>query len=291
MYPKFMKSGISLLSNQLLGYPANARLLIINADDFGMCHAVNAAIMAAMTTGIVRSTTLMVPCPWALHAMRFLKEHPQIPFGVHLTVIADWADYRWGPVTPKEKVPTLIDRAGYFYNFEQMPKFLARVSLQQLETEFRAQIETVLAAGLNPTHLDWHALRLGGREDIPDLMTALAKEYGLALRVMGQPWREKAHSQGLPTIDYDFLDSYLLNPATKAERYTKLLRELPAGLSEWAVHPGLATAELHAIDPAGKHIRQTDFDFLTSSQAKDIIAKEGIILLDYRALQEVWKAT
>ncbi|MCG3207633.1 MAG: Chitooligosaccharide deacetylase [Anaerolineae bacterium] len=115
MYPKFMKSGISLLSNQLLGYPANARLLIINADDFGMCHAVNAAIMAAMTTGIARSTTLMVPCPWALHAMRFLKEHPQIPFGVHLTVIADWADYRWGPVTPKEKVPTLIDRAGLDY--------------------------------------------------------------------------------------------------------------------------------------------------------------------------------
>ncbi len=171
-----------------------------------------------------------------------------------------------------------------------MPKFLAQVNLDELETEFRAQIEAVLAAGLQPTHLDWHCLRLGGREDIPDLMTALAKEYGLALRVMGRVWREKVQNRGLPAIDYDFLDSYSIDPATKATRYAQLLRELPVGLSEWAVHPGLANAELHAIDPAGKYIRQTDFDFLISPQAKDTIAEEGIILLNYRALQEVWQA-
>ncbi len=221
--------------------------------------------------------------------MRFLKNHPEISFGVHLTFISDWADYRWGPVTPRDKVPSLIDQAGYFYNFEHMPEFLVQVNLDELETEFRAQIEAVLAAGLQPTHLDWHALRLGGREDIPDLMIRLAREYGLALRVMGRTWREKAQSQGLPTIDYDFLDSYLIDPTTKATHYAELLRELPAGLNEWAVHPGLDNAELRAIDPNGKHIRQTDFDFLISPQAKDIINEEGIILLDYRALQEVWK--
>ena len=284
-----MKSGTSPLSNRLLGYPADARLLIINADDFGMCHSVNEAIIAALITGVVRSTTLMVPCPWALHAMRFLSDHPEIPFGVHLTVIADWADYRWGPVTPREKVPSLIDQAGYFYNFEQMPQFLAQVRLDELEMEFRAQIEAVLTARLKPTHLDWHALRLGGREDILQLMLWLAREYGLALRVMGRTWIEKVQSQSLPTIDYNFLDSYLIDPSTKAARYAELLRELPAGLSEWAVHPGLDNAELRAIDPDGSHIRQTDFDFLISPQAKDIIKEEGIILLDYRVLQEIWK--
>jgi predicted glycoside hydrolase/deacetylase ChbG (UPF0249 family) len=186
-------------------------------------------------------------------------------------------------------VPSLINKDGYFYNFEHMPKFLAQASLDELETEFRAQIEAVLAAKLTPTHLDWHALRLGGREDIPALMLRLAKEYGLALRVMGRSWIENVQSQGLPTIDYDFLDSYLIDPATKAARYAELLRELPVGLSEWAVHPGLDNAELLAIEPNGKHIRQTDFDFWTSQQAKDIISQEGIILLDYRALQDVWK--
>lgn len=276
-------------TNQLLGYPADARLLIINADDFGMCHSVNEAIIGTLNKGIVRSTTLMVPCPWALFAMHFLVNHPEIPFGVHLTVISEWFNYRWGPTTPREKVPTLVNKSGYFYNFEQMPELLAQVKLDQLEMEFRAQIEAVLAAGLKPTHLDWHALRLSSREDILALMLDLAREYGLALRVFGQSWIKKVQSHGLPTNDYDFLDSYLIDPADKLTGFKRLLRELPTGLSEWAVHPGLANAELLAIDPGGANIRQTDFDFLTSQQAKDVIEEEGIILLDYRALQDVWK--
>src|SRR5512136_1126602 len=97
-------------ANQLLGYPNDARLLIVNADDFGMCHAVNQAIAGTLQEGIVRSTSLMVPCPWALHATRFLAEHPDIPFGIHLTAISEWADYRWGPVTAREKVPSLLDQ-------------------------------------------------------------------------------------------------------------------------------------------------------------------------------------
>jgi hypothetical protein len=192
-------------------------------------------------------------------------------------------------MSPRQKVSTLIDKSGYFYNFQQMPVFLAQVRLDQLEMEFRAQIEVVLAAELKPSHLDWHCLRLNGRPDILELMLALAREYGLALRVIGQPWIEKVQSQGLPANDYDFLDSYLLDPATKTARFAELLRELPAGLSEWAVHPGLNNSELKAIDPGGSSIRQTDFDFLTAQQAKDVVREEGIILLDYRALQEVWQ--
>jgi predicted glycoside hydrolase/deacetylase ChbG (UPF0249 family) len=276
-------------TNRLLGYPVDARLLIINADDFGMCHAINEAIFRALTKGVLRSTTLMVPCPWALHAMHFLADHPEIPFGVHLTVISEWVDYRWGPVTSREKVPSLIDKAGYFYNFEHMPEFLAQVRLDQLEMEFRAQIEAVLAAGLKPTHLDWHCLRIGGRVDILEVMLKLAKDYGLALRVAGRSSIEKVQSQGLPTSDYDFLDSYLLDVVDKSAGYKQLLRELPAGLSEWAIHPGLDNAELLAIESDSKHVRQADFDFLMSQEAKDIVKEEGIILLDYRALQVVWR--
>ena len=276
-------------TNRLLGYPVDARLLIINADDFGMCHAINEAIFRALKKGVLHSTNLMVPCPWALHAMHFLADHPEITFGVHLTVISDWVDYRWGPVTSREKVPSLIDKAGYFYNFEHMPEFLAQVRLDQLEMEFRAQIEVVLAAGLKPTHLDWHSLRIGGRADIFDVMLRLAREYGLALRVAGRSWIEKVQSQGFPTNDYDFLDSYRLDLVDKSAQYNQMLRELPAGLSEWAVHPGLDNTELLAIEPDGKHVRQTDFDFLMSQEAKDIVKEEGIILLDYRALQVVWR--
>jgi predicted glycoside hydrolase/deacetylase ChbG (UPF0249 family) len=278
------------LTNRLLGYPADARLLIVNADDFGMCHAVNEAVFRVLKEGIARSTTLMVPCPWMLHATRFLANHPEIPFGVHLTAISEWAGYRWGPVIAREAVPSLVDEVGYFYSFERMAEFLAQVRLDQLEMEFRAQIEMVLKAGLRPTHLDWHALRIGHRADVFNLMLTLAREYGLALRVAGQSWIETLQGQGLPTADYDFLDSYSLDPAGKSARYAALLRELPVGLSEWAAHPGLDSAELLAIEPGGNHIRQTDFDFLMSPQARDIVREEGIVLLDYRGLQAAWNA-
>jgi predicted glycoside hydrolase/deacetylase ChbG (UPF0249 family) len=275
-------------TNRLLGYPVDARLLIINADDFGMCNAINEAIIRTMTEGVVRSTSLMVLCPWALQAMRFLADHPEFPFGVHLTVICDADNYAWGPVTSWEKVPSLVDRAGNFYSVEGFPRFLNQDGLNQLEVEFRAQIETVLAAGLKPAHLDWHSLHLDSRADIVDLMFRLSKQYGLALRVTGRPWIEKMQNQGLPTSDYNLLDSFSLNPVNKSARYAQMLHEIPDGLSEWAVHPGLDNAELLTLEPDGNHSRQTDFNFWISQQAKDIVKEEGIILLDYRALQEVW---
>lgn len=276
-------------ANRLLGYPPDARLLIINADDFGMCHAVNAAVTAALENGVARSASLMTPCAWARHGMRYLTAHPQTSFGVHLTAISEWADYRWGPLMPRQKVPTLLDAAGYFPVFDAMHDFLARIDLAELESEFRAQIECVLDAGLQPAHLDWHALRIGGRQDIFELMLRLAREYGLALRVMGQSSIEQVQRMGLPCSDRDFLDSYMLGAVEKTARFVRLLRELPPGLSEWAVHPGIDTPELLAIEPGEARIRQADFDFLVSPTAKEVIAQEGILLLDYKALQAVWR--
>lgn len=276
-------------TNRLLGYPPEARLLIINADDFGMCHSVNEAVMRAFPAGLLRSATLMVPCPWALHAMRFLAAHPEIPFGVHLTVISDWADYRWGPVTPREKVPSLIREDGSFYNFEQMPHFLAQVDLKQLEMEFRAQIDTVLNFGLRPTHLDWHCLRLDGWDAVSEVMLGLARDYGLALRVVTGSQVARARSLRLPANDAGFLDSYQLDLAGKQAHYVELLRRLPPGLSEWAIHPGFNLPELLAIESEGHHMRQSDYDFLISQQARDVIEEEGIILLDYRPLQAIWQ--
>ncbi|HVO42517.1 MAG TPA: polysaccharide deacetylase family protein [Aggregatilineales bacterium] len=276
-------------TNRRLGYPADARLLIINADDFGMCHAINAAILRSLKEGVVCSTTLMVPCAWASHATRLLRENPDIPFGVHLTAIGDNVDYRWRPVTCRDKVPSLVDEMGYFYSSERSSEFLAQVKLEELEVEFRAQLETVLAAKLKPTHLDWHSLRIGGRPDIFDILLGLAKEYGLALRVAGRSSIEKVQHQGLPTNDHDFLDSYMLDPVGKSARLAQMLRDLPVGLSEWAVHPALEDAELLAIEPDGKQFRQTDFDFVIAAEAREIIDQEGIILLSYNPLQEVWQ--
>jgi len=276
-------------TNRLLGYPDDARLLIINADDFGRSHASNEATLRTLKEGVVSSTSLMVPCPWALHAMHLLSDHPDISFGVHLTVICDVVQYRWGPLTSKDKVPSLIDETGFFYYVERIPEFLTQAKLSELEVEFRTQIEAVLAASLKPTHLDWHCLQNGGRANIFEMTVGLAKEYGLALRVHDRPVIETVQRQGLPTNDYDLLDSYALSSIEKSAHYAQMLRDLPVGLSEWAVHPGLGNAELQALEPESWQVRQADFDFLISRQARSIIAQEGIVLLSYKPLQQVWQ--
>jgi chitin disaccharide deacetylase len=276
-------------TNKILGYPADARLLIINADDFGMCHSTNAAIFRSLKEGVVCSTTLMAPCPWAPQAMRLLKENPDIAFGVHLTVIGDNINYRWKPLACRDQVSSLVDEAGYFYNFDRMAEFLDQIRLEELETEFRAQIETVLAVDLKPTHLDWHALRIARKPEIFDIMFKLAREYGLALRVREHSLIEKVQHQGLPVNDYDFLDSYLLDTAEKLALYTNLLRDLPVGLNEWAVHPGLEDAELLAIEPDSAQVRQADLDCMVSEAIREIIQQEGITLISYKPLQEYWQ--
>ncbi len=277
-------------TNRLLGYPDDARLMIINADDFGRAHASNAGTLRALIEGVVSSTTVMVPCPWALHAMQLLADHPEIAFGVHLTVISEAPRYRWGPLTSRDKVPSLVDEAGFFYSEERIPELLAQVKLAELEVEFRAQIEAVLAASLTPTHLDWHCLYNGGRADIFALTVTLAKEYGLAVRVHDRSTGEALRHEGLPMNEHDVLDSYRLDIAGKSAWFARALRALPIGLSEWAVHPALDTPELRAIKPESWQVRPTDLEFLISQEARAIIEQEGIVLLSYKPLQDVWQA-
>jgi predicted glycoside hydrolase/deacetylase ChbG (UPF0249 family) len=277
----------NLRPNELLGYSPDARLLIINADDLGAYHAVNEAIFNALTDGVLRSTTLMVPCPWGLHALQTLREHPEIAFGVHLTAATDFDNYRWGPLSPRDKVPSLVDETGYFHRNEPRQTYVARLNLGELEVEFRAQIEAVLSANLKPTHLDWHCLLDGGRPDVFELTVGLAREYGLALRVSDQALVGRLQSQGLPTVEHGMMDSTRLETAGKTARYLQMLRELPVGLSEWAVHPGRGSAEARAIDGWWAK-READFEFLISPEARETVRAEGIILLDYRPLQAIW---
>ncbi len=93
---------------QRLGFAADDRVLVINCDDLGMCHAANAGVYESLRTGVATSATLMVPCPWAREAAaRYLGED----VGVHLTLNSEWDLYRWGPIT---QAPSLLDGDGGF---------------------------------------------------------------------------------------------------------------------------------------------------------------------------------
>lgn len=88
-----------LLSSELLGFPTDARVLIVNVDDVGMSHSVNRAALRAIESGLASSCSVMVPCPAAVDAVELLRQRPHIPFGVHLTLVRD-TPYGWGPSRP-----------------------------------------------------------------------------------------------------------------------------------------------------------------------------------------------
>jgi hypothetical protein len=105
--------------------------------------------------------------------------------------------------------------------------------------------------------LPWHCLADGGRADILDLTMALANEYGLAARVWLDDSRRKAREQGKPVVDNAFLDSYSVSVHDKAATYARMLRDLPPGLNEWAVHPAHGTEQWQKIKPTGWQVRQS----------------------------------
>ena len=285
-------------ANELLGYPADARLLIVNADDIGMCHGQNLGAIRSITEGLVSSCSLMTPTPWRLHAAEFLRRHPEVSFAVHLTIVSEYRHYRWGPVAPPQEIRTLLDESGYFFGDDRFDYLLQTADIREVETEFRAQIEAVSALGLQPTHLDTHYGPHEFRQDIFDLVFDLAREYGLAMRA-GSPHLVKSLlARGLPAAEHGVLDSGRIPPEKKAAVLAAKLRELPAGLSEWALHPGIATDELRAVmaeprvpgvtgTPEG---RQSDFDAAVSEEIARIVAEEGIRIISYRELQQVWQA-
>lgn len=187
--------------NRILGFPPDARLLIVNCDDFGMDRGVNAAVIESVEEGIASSCSLMTVCPEAPDAVRLLRRRPGIPFGVHLTLVCETPHRPWGPLSAKEKVSSLLDPAGNF--FEPTPAgraaLLARARPDEVEAEFRAQIDAVVRTGLTPTHLDFHCLADGGRDDILDVTVELAAEYGLAVRVWLEPGRRAMRGVGCPS--------------------------------------------------------------------------------------------
>ena len=277
------------MTNRLLGYPENQRLLILNADDFGMCHAINRGIIDVLEAGIIRSTSLMVCTPWANEAAEYLRQHPAVHFGVHLTAVCDSPLYTWGPCLPIDQIPALVNAQGHFWGFDEFHNVSRPDFLPQLEREFRRQIQLVYELGLQPDHLDWHSIRLNKKPGVFDMLFRLAREFNLPVRTFGAENIHNVQALGLPCNDYDLLDSYLIEPIGQASRYQELAHQLNPGLNEWAIHPGIANDELLAFDPGGLGIRQRDHDFWTSPETHLTLEALNIVIVDYGVLKPFWQ--
>src|SRR3990172_1460747 len=128
----------------------NKKYLLVQSDDFCMCHSVNVGIVKAISKGIVRSSYFMAACPWFLEGAALAKKH-KLRMGVHLTMTSEWDRFRWGPITP---APSLRDPSGNFFsNYADLVKHAKE---HEIYDEYKAQIDRVSANGIKPTHLDTH---------------------------------------------------------------------------------------------------------------------------------------
>jgi predicted glycoside hydrolase/deacetylase ChbG (UPF0249 family) len=266
-----------------LGYPADARLLIVNCDDLGKSHAANVGVYQALREGVGTSASLMVPCPWAREAAsRYRGED----VGVHLTLNAEHDLYRWGPIT---HAPSLLDGDGGF------PRTLQDVwdhaDVDEVRKECRAQLERAIYWGFDVSHLDSHLAALELRPEFFDVYLELAVEFQLPVRLgeastertVGFPFRKLAAEEGVVFPDH-FVRVRGVGSRRAIER---AVNDLAPGVTEVYLHPAIDTAELRSLAPDWAP-RVDDLDVVTSPGALGaLVPRSGVHLIGYRPLRDL----
>lgn len=253
------------------------KTLVIRCDDLGMSHSVNMAFKELMESGLKFSASVMFPCAWYQEAVDILKQHPEITVGVHLTLNSEWKNYRWGPVSGREKVPSLVDENGYFFP-SRAAFFANNPKSEEIEIELKAQIERALNSGIKISYVDYH---MGTAVDKPEhriIVEKLANEYGLAIsRYFGEE---------------DINSMYSVEIEKKQDYLFDLLKNIePNKLNLLVCHIGKDQPELQAmidmnefgLKEMSKH-REAELNALLFSKQQNIFEENGIRLINYSDL-------
>ena len=298
-------SGRTQTTAELLGYDSNAKVLIINADDFGMCHAENVATMDLLLYGSITSATVMVPCPWLNEAAEFCRNNADADVGIHLTLTSEWKRYKWGSVTSADLVPSLLTYEGYFPEGTLYVEMWANP--EEVEVELRAQIEKALLLGILPTHIDNHMATVYGLftgHDFLDSVFKLSKEYGLPFRLprnlpdyyaqqlpqeiisklMGMADSLVAKGFVLPDFLYsiDYGETY----EQTFTNYRESFKNLEPGVTELYIHAAKESNEIKAITNAWQN-RDFDYKIFMSKEMRNLIDSLEIHLIGWRDLQQL----
>ncbi len=253
--------------------------ILIRCDDIGMSQGVNAAAKKVLQTGMPVSMSVMVPCGWLADAVELLKQYPNVSVGIHLTLNAEWKQYRWGPVAGASMVPTLVDSLGYFFP-SRSKLFGNNPKLSEIETELRAQVDKAMHAGLKIDYFDYH---MGAAMQTPETRTIvekLAKEYGVAI------------SRYYDEVDVE--GGYSAPIANKLDTLMEKLKYIqPGGTKLFVFHVALNTPEMAAMEdlnPFGpkemsRH-RQAELDALISPAFQHLLHDKKYRLVNYGILNK-----
>jgi predicted glycoside hydrolase/deacetylase ChbG (UPF0249 family) len=286
-----------------LGLDPSRRVAILHADDVGMCHGANTAFVELFRKGALTTGSVMVPCPWFPEIARIAAEDRTLDLGVHLTLTSEWAGYRWAPLTRAGKASGLVDEEGYLPR--TVAELAAHVNAEAAEAEMRAQVDRVLAFGMEPTHIDTHMggalcpklveayCRVGVDYRLPVLLPRRGDYYARVLKADAAAsalWRESAErleAEGMPLVD-----DFRMTPGVPTEEsdaaYRTLAEELPKGITFVAVHPN-APGDIEAIIPPRAHFRTDEHRIFGSGKMGDWLAAANVQTIGMRPFLEAYR--
>jgi hypothetical protein len=298
-----------------LGYPRDAKVLILHVDDAGMSFDSNEGTIKAMTKGVATSCSVMMPCPWVSGFVHYLQEHKDVDAGLHLTLTSEWKDYRWVPLAGKAAVPGLTDLEGNLWG--SVADVVKNGSADEVEKEIRAQIDRAVTIGFHPTHLDSHMgtlfatpafleryVKVGIEKNIPVMLpgghnTLIRRELKAPDAQVQQLQQigKLLWSSGLPVLDdlhnesYDWKISDNISnddkkiQAFSTQKYIAAIKSLKPGVTMMIMHCTAPTVVFPYISNSGS-VRKGDLLAMTDPLFKAALKKEGIILTTWRELKE-----
>jgi chitin disaccharide deacetylase len=297
-----------------LGFPKGAKVLILHVDDVGMSWESNQGAIEAIEKGVATSLSVMMPCPWVPGFVHYLKDHPKIDAGLHLTLTSEWTDYRWFPLIGKPAAPGLVDQEGAFW--KSVGDVVKNATADEVELEIRAQIDRARAMGFEPTHLDSHMgtlfatpeflqryIKVGIEEKIPVMFPGghntmifeqvkPSSENISAFRALGtQLW-----NAGLPVLDdlhnvsyswdyHNVPDQEKEHQKFATSKYKETLKQLKPGLTMVIMHCTAPSDIFKHISDSGK-IRKGDLLAMIDPALKEFIQREGFVLTTWREIME-----
>jgi predicted glycoside hydrolase/deacetylase ChbG (UPF0249 family) len=288
---KFKKILLKLFSKNIpkrLGYSRKTKLLIIHADDVGLCHDENLASFDAFENGIVNSGSIMVPCEGFNEVVEYAKKNPNADLGIHLTLTSEWEKFKWKPLLPMSEIKGIVNEFGYFP--PNKSDLLENYNIDDIKKEFRAQINHAINSGIDITHIDSHMFTAFADQNIIKAYTEIGKEFNLPVLL--------AFNKTIPkstTINDLILNNmFIADPEHFAQGlskyYSQVLTKLKPGLNCLLVHLCYDTDEMQNHTNNEKNFgsawRQADFDFFTSNECKKILTQNNIRLITWREIRD-----